>query len=201
MLSWLLVRGSYGLLFLALASAGFGVPIPEDVVLLSGGVLAHRGITQPWLTLLVCAAGVVLADFTLFTIVRRIGPAAFARPQVARVLSPARRARIEALFERFGGLVILVGRHLPGLRGPIFGIAAVHGMPRMRFMLWDILGLCFSAPLVFGLGFLFSDRLDLVRRHLARAQHVALVAVLSVIAGFFVLEAWRYRRVVPRAPK
>ena len=44
--------GSLPLLVAALLVAGFGVPIPEDVVLIAGGVLAHRSAqldaSAPW---------------------------------------------------------------------------------------------------------------------------------------------------------
>jgi len=190
-MGWLIEHGSYALLFAALVIAGFGVPIPEDVVLLAGGVLAHRGITSIPATAAVCFVGVLVGDAILFTMARRLGPAALERPAVARFLTRERRARIEALMGRHGGAVVFVGRHLAGARTPVFAMVAIHGMERWRFVLWDALALCVSAPLVLGLGYAFSDRIDLVHRQMARADHYLLLVCVAAFAGYVALNAWR----------
>jgi membrane protein DedA with SNARE-associated domain len=186
-LTWLLQNGSYGVLFLALFVNGFGVPIPEDAVLLAGGVLAHRGLISFPITLVVCFAGVLTGDAILFTGARALGPLALERRPVARVLTRERRVRFERLIERYGGLVVFVGRHLAGLRPAIFVLTAVHGMERWRFILWDAIGLCVTAPLVLTLGYLFSDHLDRIRRGLF---HVKTIGILAAVAALLAFIAW-----------
>jgi membrane protein DedA with SNARE-associated domain len=192
-LNWLLHHGSYGILFGALVANGFGLPIPEDLVLLVGGALAHRGITQFPVTLAVCFTGVLTGDAILFTAAQHLGPRAFDHRRFRRFLTPKRRARLEALFERHGGLVVFIGRHLPGLRPAVFALAATHKMARWRFLLWDLLGACITAPLVLWLGFQFSDRLERVRVNIRYFKIGALgLAVVGLIA--YVVFRWIRRR-------
>ena len=60
-------------LFVVLMLCGLGLPIPEDVALLAGGYLVHRGITRYPITLAVSLLGVVAGDNSLFFMGRRFG--------------------------------------------------------------------------------------------------------------------------------
>ena len=51
-------HGSYGLMFAALVAAGMGMPLPEDIVFISGAILAQRGVTDLSVTVAVLASGV-----------------------------------------------------------------------------------------------------------------------------------------------
>lgn len=197
-MNWFLHHGSYGLLFLGLVAGGFGIPIPEDVVLLAGGVLAHRGVTSLPVTFVVCFAGVLLGDAILFTAAQHLGPRALDMPRFARWLTPKRRSRLERLFARVGGAIVFVGRHLPGLRPAVFALAAAHNMPRWRFILWDLLGLCITAPLVLYLGYLFSDRLDRVRLDLRYIKFGLLAACVAAALAYATV-AWHRRRLHRRS--
>jgi membrane protein DedA with SNARE-associated domain len=196
---WILDQGSYPILFLALFVNGFGVPIPEDLVLIAGGVLAHRGITSFPLTLAVCFTGVLVGDALLFTAAGALGPRALDRKSVAKVLTPERRARLERLISRYGGLVVFVGRHLAGLRPAVFSMTAVCGMKRWRFILWDTLGLCITAPLVLTLGYEFSDQLDRVKRGLFHAKTIGVIAAVVAVLAFALVSWLRARH--PPHPK
>ena len=70
-------NGSYGLMIAALVAAGLGLPFPEDIVMISGAILAQRGITTLPLTVLALAVGVFLGDTALFFMARRIGTAIY----------------------------------------------------------------------------------------------------------------------------
>lgn len=193
-MDFFVTHGSYALLFLALYIAGFGVPIPEDVVLLAAGVLVHRQITSLPITLIVCAAGVLAGDITLFRLARRLGPAIYRRRPFAQLFTPERRAKLERLFARHGGKIVFVGRHMPGLRNAIFAFSATQGIPLKTFVLWDVAGLVISLPLVTGLGYVFSDNVDRARHDLARVDHWALLIGVGIFALVAARAAWRARR-------
>lgn len=194
MLESLVAHGSLLLLFAALVTAGLGVPIPEDLVLLAAGALAHRGIAPVVLVVPVCMAGVLAGDTLLFLMARRLGPRALERRMFRRLLPEGRRARVEALFARRGNWVVFLARHVAGLRAPVFALAGIHGMPLSRFLLWDGLALCLSAPLVLALGWWSSSHLELARRGVARAEHWALLAFAVAVAIYASLAAWRRKR-------
>ncbi len=180
-------NGSYGLMIAALVAAGLGLPLPEDIVMISGAILAQRGITNLGLTVLALAVGVFLGDTALYWIARRIGPAIYRWRWLAKVLPESRRAWIEQRIARHGSLVVFFARHVAGFRGPTFAIAAIHGISYPRFIFWDMVALAVSLPVWMGLGWVFADSWDqlLAYTHSAeRAITIGVVAlVLLLIAG------------------
>jgi membrane protein DedA with SNARE-associated domain len=193
-------QGSYGLMLAALLIAGLGLPLPEDIVLISGGILIQRGVTSIWATVTICVIGVLVGDTTLFLLARRAGPAMYRRKFIAKVLPPARRAKLEGLFAKYGGLVIFCARHVAGLRAPVFAVAAIHGMSLWRFLLWDTLALGVSLPVVMYLGWLFADSIEQALDNVATVEHYILIAVFAVIllvAAWHTIKAIRKRREAP----
>jgi hypothetical protein len=83
---------------------------------------------------------------------------------LARFLPEAKRQRIERNFHRYGINILLFGRLLPTIRGPLFFTAGTMRLPLWRFVLADGIGAIIGNTLLFFLGFFFGDAfLDLVR--------------------------------------
>jgi membrane protein DedA with SNARE-associated domain len=64
---------SYLGIFSALLLASLGVPIPEELAIITGAVLAHEGLARWWLALPVCIVGVLTGDIVLYWIGRHWG--------------------------------------------------------------------------------------------------------------------------------
>src|SRR5690349_13035813 len=190
-------QGSYGLMLVALLIAGLGLPLPEDIVLISGGILIQRGVTSIWATVAVCVVGVLVGDLMLFLMARRAGPAIYRRKFIAKVLPAPRRAKLEGLFAKYGGLVIFCARHVAGLRAPTFAVAAIHGMSVWRFLFWDTLALGVSLPVIMYLGWLFADSIEQALDNVATVEHFILIGVFALIllfAAFHFVKALLKRR-------
>jgi membrane protein DedA with SNARE-associated domain len=172
----LLSRFGYLGVFLLLAGAGVGVPVPEEPTQLLAGVLAERGTLVLWVVLLTCWAGIVAGDLVWFRLARRLGPRVLERRPLRGVLTPARRARIESHLSRHGFLTVMVSRHLSGLRLPAFALAATHGVSTRRFVLADGLSALLSVPLVVSAGYLGARHLASVRAELRRVELLVLLA-------------------------
>lgn len=190
-LAFLLSHGSIGIVVLALIVAGLGAPVPEDIMLLAAGVLVQRGEVTYLGALGACAAGVIIGDTTIFLIARRLGPTALLRRPLKWLITPSRHARIEAMFARHGNVIVFMGRHMAGLRAPIFAMAGIHGMRLRQFWLWDGLGLCVSAPVVIGIGYLLADKLDEAKAHLKNFE-LLIIGILAVVVIAFLV--WRKLR-------
>lgn len=186
-----LESGSYLAVVLALIGGALGLPLPEEVVLLTAGALAGRGIARWWISLPVCWAGVLFADCLLYFVARKLGNAALEHRRFRRLLPPARRAKLRSLFETRGPVVILIARHIPGVRAATFALAGIDRYPFRRLLFWDGLGILSSATIVFWLGYLFADELSRVRRQVADVQNVLLAAVALVLLFFAGRALWR----------
>src|SRR2546428_14087803 len=57
---------TYAGIFLALFLAGMGVPLPEEVPILTSGVLAHEAVVRWWLALPGCLAGGLSGGVVLY---------------------------------------------------------------------------------------------------------------------------------------
>lgn len=174
-----------------LAAAGLGVPISEDLTLLLGGGLAARGVTSYWPTLVCGYAGVLLGDVLIHHWGKRMGPAAYGHRLVRKHLSPQRQEKLRAHFARHGFLTIVVGRHTPMLRAPIFFLAGASKLPLWEFALADALSAAVTVPIVVTLGFEFAEHMDEIR---AKIHHVEWIIGGAVVLAIAALWVWRRRR-------
>ena len=171
----------YGLLavFISLVSTPLGNPVPEDISLLAGGMLAGMGKTNVWLALSVGYAGVIIGDCIAWAMGRRVGlnPGGF----LSRAVGNKQVARLQRFYERFGDRTILICRQLPGFRLPCFFIAGASGIPIKRFLLIDGTAALVTANVFTWLGYFYAEDLGNVISGLGRFRQI--VTVLAVVAA------------------
>jgi membrane protein DedA with SNARE-associated domain len=187
----LLLHGSIFLVFAWLAIGSLGAPLPEDAALLAAGVLVQRGAVHPLVAVPVVLVGVLGGDAVLFFLGRRLGPAAYQRKIIQKALPPHRREKIERAYEKYGGRLIFIARHVAGLRAAVFAMAGIHGMKPRRFLAWDAAAACISIPFVMGLGYFGAAHVDRMRAGIAEARHYLLIAIAVAVLGFI---TWRHLR-------
>ncbi|MBL8955790.1 MAG: DedA family protein [Myxococcaceae bacterium] len=192
LVEWL-SRFSYPAVYALLAATGTGLPIPEDVVLLTAGTLCSTGHGLLYLMIPVAAAGVLTGDTLLFRIGAKLGPKVIEHPKLKAVLTPARVASVRGRFDRYGVWTVFVARFVPGIRAPTFLLAGSMGVPQKKFWLADGLAVCFFAPLMLWLGLRFGpEALPYVRQF----GGYALLGVATLIVA-----AWAWSKLRPsRAP-
>src|SRR5207253_11403022 len=190
----LLLRFSYPAILVLLAAAGLGVPISEDLVLLVGGALASQGVTSYWPTLAAGYFGVILGDILIYHWGARLGPRAYEHKLVRRVLSEEREKQLRSHFARHGFWTVVVGRHTPGLRAPIFFLSGASGVAFWKFLIADMLSAAVTVPAVVTLGYLFGKHLDDIRRLLHRVHWMLGAAVLVGAGVWWFLRRRRLRR-------
>ena len=176
-----LEHGSYGLMFAWIIAAGLGLPLPEDIAMISGAILAQRGVTDLATTVAVLSSAVLLGDTILYFIARRLGPAIYERKFIARVMPPERRLKVEEMIRNYGSFVVFGARHIAGVRGAIFAMCAIHGISYPRFIIADALALAISMPVFMAIGWLFSDSVDQVLSNAASFRTYVMIAVGGVV--------------------
>ena len=197
MLDLIVSHGSLAMIFAALVAVGIGAPLSEDVVLLSAGAIAFRGLAPLPLVIAVCLVGVLIGDTLLFLTAKKLGPATLRRSFVNRFLPAERRAKIRQLYASRGGVLVFVARYIAGVRAPVFAMAGAHGMSLRRFLFWDATALCISGPLMIGIGYFCSEKLASLQGEVAQTQRligISFLVVTLLIAGFL---SWRARGRAP----
>jgi len=181
------LHGSVGLLavFGVLLLCGLGLPIPEDIPIISAGYLIHLGQSSWVSALLVCMAGVLIGDTLIFWFGRRLGNQLLQSRLVMFFTTPKRIRKIKAYYRKYGQKIIIAGRFLPGLRAPIFFVAGSSGVRYSRFITFDGIAALVSVPIWLILGANFGDEIDSLLAHISRAKHIA----FAVLGGLVLLYA------------
>jgi membrane protein DedA with SNARE-associated domain len=199
----------YAFVFFILMLCGFGLPMPEDVVLVTGGVLAwlasdlekaslgamlaDRGLLA---MVLVGLGGILAGDTVIFLAGRRYGHRVADFRPLRRIITPEKLQIVEKKIRTRGNVVVLFARFLPGLRAPTFFTVGHARMPLWEFLLFDGAAALVSAPLWVCLGFWFGSDLQAAAHVAARFSHYILLAVAVVVVALYV--RWlQARRSVP----
>jgi membrane protein DedA with SNARE-associated domain len=193
-LAQFLSKFTYAAMLAALAAAGVGVPIPEDLTLLLGGGLAARGLTEFWPTLLCGYFGVLLGDVLIHHWGARVGPAAYGHKLVRKHLSAARQDKLRTHFARHGFLTVVVGRHTPMLRAPIFFLAGASRLRLWKFLLADAISSAVTVPIVVALGFYFGEHLEDIRGKLHQVEWIIAGAAVAAVVIWLVVRRRRQAR-------
>ena len=200
MLQDLLGHFTYAAIFALLVLGGIGVPVPEELVQLTAGYMARRGILSFVPAVIVAWAGILAGDYLLFRLGRSHGPRILESRHVARVLTPKRRAFIERHFARHSILTIVVARHASGLRLPVFAMAGASGVGTATFLLADGLSALASVPLVVGLGWYFAGHIEDLKREMRWVEiGLALAVATGVAIWVFVVRRKERRAATPTA--
>jgi membrane protein DedA with SNARE-associated domain len=171
-------------LFLVLVLCGLGLPVPEDLALLTGGFLIHRGITQYPTTLAVSFVGVLAGDNSLFFLGRRFGTNLLKYLEFVRPRTLPRIERLKKFMDRHGHMAIFYGRFLAGMRALIYVIAGSTGVSPRRFLIYDALGALISVPLAVSIGYLFGDEIESAIRYLGGLDRLILVVAATCIVFY-----------------
>lgn len=181
-----------------LGLCGLGLPMPEDVVLLVAGYLAHLGKFSVWEAVAGGIAGVLMGDAVLFFFGHHVGRGVLRWPRVQAFFGAERLAAARHQIVRRGHFICFVARFLPGLRSPLYLVAGAMGVPPRTYVLQDGIAASLSVPLWVGIGYAFGGEVEAALRA-ARQVEVALVGVVAV-AVLWQAVAWWRRRSALKAP-
>ena len=191
---------TYAAIFGLLLAGGVGVPVPEELVQLTAGYLARRGVLQFVPALVVAWAGLVGGDYLLFRLGRKLGPRVLESAHVRRVLTPSRRAFIDRHFSRHAVLTIMAARHASGFRLPVFAMAGASGVRGATFLLADGISAMLSVPVVVALGWYFAGHIEQIKKDIHAAELVVGLAAVAFFAGWALVVRRRERRAAPPPP-
>lgn len=184
--------GYFAVLFV-LIICGFGVPIPEDITLVSGGVISGLGYTNVHIMLVVSLFGVLLGDSTMYWLGRIYGTKILRFRPIRRFLTLNRLRMVRSKFEQYGNRVLFVARFLPGLRAPIYMVAGItRRVSFIRFLLLDFFAAIISVPIWVYLGDLGASNLDWLHEQIKKGQSI--IYILIALLALYLVWKWRKGR-------
>lgn len=183
----------YAAVFLVLIACGFGVPIPEDITLIAGGVISGLGHANVHLMAVVGMLGVLIGDGLMFMLGRIYGNRILKVRFIARVMTPERYIQVQEKFAKYGNWVLFVARFLPGLRTPIFMTAGISGkISFWRWLAMDGFAALISVPLWVYLGHYGAANKDWLLQKAHQFQSGLFIAI--GIGAAVLLYFWQRKR-------
>jgi len=190
------VRHGYAVVFAAVFANQIGLPVPAVLFLLAAGALGAIGRLAVAPSVALAIVGCVLADWVWYEAGRRRGERVLRAlhrfaPDPEAATHHARRT-----FERFGNLLLLVAKFVPGLDAVVPPLAGTSRTRRVVFLSLDAVGAALWTAAYMGLGYACSKDLDRAAAEVAAFGRLSasIAAVAVVIVGAAVLWRWRARQ-------
>ncbi len=150
----------YGLVVLLMFASSFGLPVPEEVTLVSAGLVAHMAldpVTYPppfegahgvsVVTLcIVSFLAVFFSDLVVYLLGKYFGARIIKTKFFQKQVAGKGFNTINRWFQKYGGWCAGIFRFTPGLRFPGHMSCGLLGIPLWKFVLIDGIAALFSVP-------------------------------------------------------
>jgi len=179
---------SYVGVLLAVFAEQLCLPIPSVIFLMAAGALSANGEMRIDIIVLVSMIGCLAADGLWFWLGRRWGS------QTLRLLSRftanPRKCSENAheKFRRYGPPVLCVAKFVPGLNLVMPPLVGAEGVAPTGFLALDTLGAFLWSGLYVGLGYAFSNQLDVA---IGWVKHFGIIVGAVVGFSIGVYTGWR----------
>ena len=169
-------------------------PIPSDMFVVAGAIIADRGLLDSRLVFLVAWVSNLLLALLVYLAARRYGAGIFATRWGHWMLRPEQLRRMSVFYREYGTLTILVSRFFPVFRVLVPAFAGISHLGFWRTAVpLSIASAVWYGALVTA-GVLFSRNIDRLLGPL-RAVNTTAGIVAGLVAVLLLLLWWRSRRV------
>lgn len=176
---------AYLVIFGILFSCGLGVPMPEDIPIITSGILAALGKMTFTGALAASFLGVLAGDACLFFLGRKMGRRIFKVGFIARMMTEERIKKAEEKVISNSKFICFIARFLPGLRAPIYLTSGVMGVKPSVFLALDGLAALISVPVWVYVGYWLGDQWD-ENLEKVKELHIYLIGfVVCLVVGYF----------------
>ncbi|MEA3041825.1 MAG: hypothetical protein QOC65_1314 [Sphingomonadales bacterium] len=176
-------------------------PVPSEVVMTVAGIRAAHGPMSLGGVIAAGTAGAMAGNLFWYLLARWIGLARF-RPFIERhgrwlTMDWCDVEKVEKLFGRFGGAVVMVGRIVPTIRSVV---SLPAGMVRMRlhsFLFWSTVGTAVWSALLALAGYALGQSFESVEEIIGPLSSAVVVFIILFYA--YRQATWRRRGEARRA--
>lgn len=150
----------YGFIVVFMLASSYGLPVPEELVLVSAGLVAYMAqvpdkFPPPYpgaegvdvVTLcIVCFLAVLFSDLQVYLIGKYFGGRIIKTKFFQKQVAGEGFNKINVFFQKYGGLACGIFRFTPGLRFPGHLSCGLLGIPLWKFLAIDIVAAGLSVP-------------------------------------------------------
>ncbi|MFI3256062.1 MAG: DedA family protein [Psittacicella sp.] len=190
----LFINYGYISIFIFLVLSGLGIPIPEDLTLVSGGVISGLGEVNIYTVMIIGIAGVLVGDSLIYLLGRLYGVKVVRLRIVKRYLTLKRLKFVRKQISKYGSYFLFISRFLPGVRASVYLIvAATKKISFMKFLLIDFLATIISVPVWVYLGYKGAQNLPYLTHQIDKFK-IWFFSILGLVAiGIIIFLIIKYK--------
>ena len=184
----IIVVGGYPFLFLAVILEGLpliGTIVPGHVAVIAGGFLAHTGILNIWLVVILSLVAAILGDSIGFILGRKYGIHLIDRLKPYFFIKDEYIEKAQNLLSKHTGKAMILGRLSPVTRAVMPFLVGTGKTSHTRFWVFNVIGAIIWVGSSILLGYAFSFGYQAAAGYFGRA------VVIAVILGALMI--WGYR--------
>lgn len=198
----------YAGIFLIMYASSFGLPLPEEIIIISAGVVAHiaahpdiypppevgaQGVNL-YFTATLCFLAVFTSDLLIYGLGRTFGSRLLTKPWFKRMIGPELLKKVMGWMGRYGFWASGIFRFTPGLRFPGHLACGMTKVPLSRFILIDGGAALLSVPTQIILIGLYGR--DVVQYF--KEFKFGLLGILALILIIFLLKKYFTKSVIDK---
>lgn len=185
---------SVGALGVAAALEYVVPPVPGDAISLAGGVLVAQGVMSVPAALVATTLGSIAGSLAMYYLGLAAGQHPRLRHLLARFFTEARLDRVAASYRKWGRLIIIANRFLPGIRTTFILAAGLFRVPVRDVVIFGGISALLWNSLLIGVGYLLGANLDRLQEWLADYTLLGWSALALVVVALVVRALLRRRR-------
>lgn len=183
-------------------ASAFGFPLPEEISIISVGILAYMGahpelfappsvgspVVNGYEAALIVSLAVFFSDSLVFFIGRMFGRKLMKRPRFHSFFEGPVMEKINGFVKKYGVYAAFVFRFTPGIRFPAHIVLGMSKFAFAAFLLVDGLAVMISVPTQILLVYHFGEP---ILGTLYKFKTYVGIALVVVIAGILIKKVWQ----------
>lgn len=161
MLNWiqeLFATYGYNVMFFGLLLEFVALPFPGETTMAFAGFLSYTGRLDFMTLMAVAYAGTTVGMTVTYFVGLKAGLPFIQRYGRWFLFSPAKLAKTQVWFEKYGSVLIFIGYFVPGVRHFTGYFAGIIALPFRKFALYAYTGALFWVLLFLGIGRVFGPQ-------------------------------------------
>ncbi len=180
--------------FVILIFCGLGLPLPEDILLITLGYIVFNGYGSLQKALLLGYLGIMIGDSIMFLMGKRCGIQILKNRLFSKIFTRERLKKAKRFTMDHGKKTIFFARFLPGLRSAVFFSCGTLKVKFRTFFLMDSLAALLSAPIFVFLGYFFGDKIEILIEYVKRVDRVVVVILILTFLSVYIIRKYLNRK-------
>jgi len=172
--------------FLLLLLTGCGIPLSEDLLVLTAGMIVSVCIPDHFFKLFIWVyLGAWFSAWIAYGIGRYFGERLYEFHWFKHFITKKRIEKLQRVYERFGVFTFIIGRFFPGgIRNALFITSGIGKMAFHKFILRDAIGCLISVSVLFNLGYFFGSHYKTIIHYIKTYDIIGIIILTFAILLF-----------------